>query len=126
MTLDEFKSIWWMEYTHRMLGRTIGAVFALPAALFWSRGWFVHAMKKRVIAFGGLLLFQGLLGWYMVKSGLEKETAEKYADPRVSHYRLAAHLGTAFVFYSLLLWSALAHIMPPQQVRWKDRMNECY
>lgn len=51
----------------------------------------------------------------MVKSGLETETAQKYADPRVSHYRLAAHLGTAFIFYTLLLWSGIGHLWPPQQ-----------
>ncbi|RWS16622.1 cytochrome c oxidase assembly protein COX15-like protein, partial [Dinothrombium tinctorium] len=115
MTIDEFKKIWYMEYIHRMLGRNIGAVFFIPAAYFWYKKWFTKSMKKRVFAFGGLLLFQGLLGWYMVKSGLEDETATKYADPRVSHYRLAAHLGTAFVFYSLLLWSGLSHILPAQQ-----------
>lgn len=58
MTLDEFKRIWWVEYTHRMLGRSIGAVYLLPAIYFWSKGWFVNTMKKRVVAMGGLLLFQ--------------------------------------------------------------------
>lgn len=52
----------------------------------------------------------------MVKSGLDEKTAQKYNDPRVSHYRLAAHLGTAFIFYSLLLWSGLSHLLPPTQV----------
>lgn len=51
----------------------------------------------------------------MVKSGLE-EKEEYKREPKVSHYRLAAHLGTAFVFYSLLLWSGLSHILPPLQV----------
>ena len=58
MSLEEFKSIWWMEYAHRMSGRTIGLVYALPAAFFWYKGWIVKAMKKRVIGMGGLLLFQ--------------------------------------------------------------------
>lgn len=62
-----------------------------------------------------MLIMKGLLGWYMVKSGLE-EKAEYKRDPRVSHYRLAAHLGTAFIFYSLLLWSGLNHLLPPLQV----------
>lgn len=70
-------------------------------------------MKKRTLIFGALLGFQGLLGWYMVKSGLE-EKQEYQREPRVSHYRLAAHLETAFVFYSLLLWSSLTHLLPPQ------------
>ncbi|XP_013774672.1 cytochrome c oxidase assembly protein COX15 homolog [Limulus polyphemus] len=113
MTLQEFKKIWYMEYVHRMSGRSIGAIFFLPAAYFWYKGYFSKAMKPRVVAFAGLLAFQGLLGWYMVKSGLEEKEGPD-AVPRVSHYRLAAHLGTAFVFYSLLLWSGLSHLLPPQ------------
>ncbi|CAG2182024.1 unnamed protein product, partial [Oppiella nova] len=72
-------------------------------------------MKPRVLIFGTLLGLQGLLGWYMVKSGLE-EKSEYQRDPKVSHYRLAAHLGTALVFYSLLLWSGFTHLMPPSQI----------
>ncbi|XP_076317305.1 heme A synthase COX15 isoform X2 [Tachypleus tridentatus] len=113
MTLQEFKKIWYMEYFHRMSGRGIGVMFFLPAAYFWYKGYFTKAMKPRVVAFAGLLAFQGLLGWYMVKSGLEEKEGPD-AVPRVSHYRLAAHLGTAFVFYSLLLWSGLSHLLPPQ------------
>lgn len=115
MTIEEFKKIWWMEYIHRMMGRTVGAVFLIPAGIFWYKKWFVKSMKPRVLLFGALLLTQGLLGWYMVKSGLEDSTAERYSDPRVSHYRLAAHLGTAFVFYSLLLSTGLSHLIPPFQ-----------
>lgn len=58
MTLAGFKSIWYMEYAHRMLGRTIGLVFLLPAGYFWSKGYFNAAMKRRVGFLGGLLLFQ--------------------------------------------------------------------
>ena len=116
MTLEEFKRIWWMEYIHRSLGRTIGAAFILPAAYFWYKKWLVPSMKKRTVILSVLLLGQGLLGWYMVKSGLEEETAKKYSDPRVSHYRLASHLGTAFVFYSLLLYTGLSHFLTPQLV----------
>lgn len=105
-----------MEYAHRTLGRTIGLVFLIPATVFWYKNWFTRGMKIRVPIFGALLLTQGLLGWYMVKSGLDEKTAEKYSDPRVSHYRLAAHLGTAFVFYSLLLWTGLSHVLPPKTV----------
>ena len=116
MSLEEFKKIWWMEYIHRSLGRTIGGVFAVPAAFFWYKGWLVKAMKKRTCVLAALLLGQGLLGWYMVKSGLEEETAKKYSDPRVSHYRLAAHLGTAFLFYSMLFYTGLSHSLTPQLV----------
>ncbi|CAG2118280.1 unnamed protein product [Medioppia subpectinata] len=115
MTIEEFKWIWYMEYIHRSLGRVIGAVYVIPATIFWYKGWFAKAMKPRVLIFGALLGFQGLLGWLMVKSGLEEKT-EYQRDPKVSHYRLAAHLGTAFVFYSLLLWSGLTHLLPPSQI----------
>lgn len=53
----------------------------------------------------------------MVKSGLDEKAVQNYAAPQVSHYRLTAHLGTAFVFYSLLLWSGLSHLIPPLPVR---------
>jgi cytochrome c oxidase assembly protein COX15 homolog len=55
----------------------------------------------------------------MVQSGLKEETAKKYVDPRVSHYRLAAHLGTAFVFYSSLFYTGLSFLLPPHSVKMK-------
>lgn len=122
MTLEEFKWIWYMEYGHRMWGRSVGAAFFLPAAYFWYKKWFTKGMKMRVMAFATLLTFQGLLGWYMVKSGLE-EKPEPDAVVRVSHYRLAAHLGTAFVLYTLMLWSGLSHILPPQKTPITPRLR---
>ena len=65
MTLEEFKFIWWMEYTHRMWGRAIGAFFLVPAGYFWYKGWFPTTMKRRVVAFGALILAQVRL--YAVK-----------------------------------------------------------
>jgi len=62
------------------------------------------------------IITQGVLGWYMVKSGLEVSDDDPNAVPRVSQYRLAAHLGSAVVLYSLLLWQGLSHILTPQQV----------
>lgn len=118
ISLQEFKFIWWMEYGHRQWGRGIGTFFLLPAAYFWHKGWFTRALKKRIVACGALIGFQGLLGWYMVKSGLEKERFQDPSDvPRVSQYRLAAHLGTAFVLYSLFLWNALGVTHPPQMIK---------
>ena len=88
ISMEDFKFIWYMEYIHRMWGRTIGAVFYVPAAIFWARGMIPPAMKKRVVLMGGLLAWQGLLGWYMVKSGLEHENFLGPSDvPRVSQYR---------------------------------------
>ncbi|KAK9719812.1 Cytochrome oxidase assembly protein [Popillia japonica] len=92
MTLSEFKWIWYMEYGHRMWGRAIGAVFLIPAAIFWSRGMFNKALKIRIGAFGALIGAQGLMGWYMVKSGLEDRFHGESDIPRVSQYRLATHL----------------------------------
>jgi cytochrome c oxidase assembly protein subunit 15 len=97
MDLEAFKSIYWFEYAHRVLGRTIGTVFLLPLLYFWWRGRLSSRLKPRLaIAFvlGGL---QGLLGWYMVKSGLVD-------NPHVSQYRLTAHLALALAIYGYLWW----------------------
>lgn len=113
ITMDEFKFIWYMEYSHRMWGRSIGAFFYIPAGIMWARGMFSPALKKRVVGMGLLLAFQGLLGWYMVKSGLDHKNFEGPSDvPRVSQYRLAAHLSSAVVLYSLLFWNAKEILRP--------------
>ena len=111
MTLAAFKSIFYWEYGHRVLGRLIGLIFFLPFVIFFMQQRFDAGMKiKMTVAFvlGGL---QGLLGWYMVKSGLVDE-------PRVSHYRLAAHLGFALFRLAYLFWIVLGIIsryLPPMQ-----------
>lgn len=100
MSLADFKSIYWMEYTHRMLGRAIGLAYVAPLVLFVARGVLPLA---RMPAFGlvGLLFgLQGVLGWFMVKSGLVNE-------PAVSQYRLAAHLMLALALLAACLWLAL-------------------
>lgn len=114
ITLQDFKFIFSMEYAHRMWGRTIGLAFILPAIYFWRKGWISKPMRPRVLIYGSLIVFQGLLGWFMVKSGLEEP--QPLDIPRVSQYRLAAHLGSAFLLYSLMLWSGLSHILKPQQI----------
>jgi cytochrome c oxidase assembly protein subunit 15 len=101
MSLEAFKGIFWWEYFHRLLGRLIGVVFLLPFLWFSAR--------RRVPAgYGGPLLgifvlggMQGAMGWYMVASGLVD-------DPRVSQFRLTAHLGLAFVILAAMLWVALS------------------
>ncbi len=100
MSLDEFKTIFWMEYAHRLLGRLIGIFFFLPLIVFWTRGMLPAFLKKQSIVIALLGIFQGGMGWYMVKSGLIK-------DPTVSHYRLTVHLLVAVVIYTLLFWSIL-------------------
>ena len=71
-------------------------------------------MTKVYIISCSYLIFQGLLGWFMVKSGLEEPAALDI--PRVSQYRLAAHLGSAFLLYSLMLWGGLTHILKQNPV----------
>lgn len=115
MSLEEFKRIWWMEYLHRMWGRLIGAVFLIPVSWFWFRGMLTSGMKKRVLALGSLIGLQGLMGWYMVKSGLEDRFVEPADVPRVSQYRLAAHLGLALLIYTGFLYNALNHLIPAQR-----------
>lgn len=100
MDLSEFKQIFFWEYIHRLLGRLIGLMFALPFLVFWLQKRFNRAMSIKLLvalALGGL---QGLMGWYMVKSGLVDV-------PRVSHLRLAAHLGLALLIAAYLWWLIL-------------------
>jgi heme a synthase len=124
MTLNDFKFIFYMEWGHRMWGRATGVVFLLPAVYFLSKGYFNSAMKKRIGAFSLLLGFQGFLGWYMVKSGLEEPSKDTNAIPRVSQYRLAAHLGSAFLLYSGFLWTSLTHLLPdkPNQIKMDPKL----
>jgi cytochrome c oxidase assembly protein subunit 15 len=100
MTLAEFKSIFWWEWSHRLLGRIVGVVFAVPFLVFLA----LRQMPQRLIwrcavllALGGL---QGLVGWWMVKSGLENRVS-------VAPERLATHLGLALVLYCSLIWTAM-------------------
>lgn len=117
MTLAEFKTIWYMEYAHRTWGRLIGAFFAFPAAYFWYRGHLSRPLKPRVLIYGTLIGIQGLMGWYMVKSGLENRFHEPDDVPRVSQYRLAAHLALSFFLYANFLWSALNQLLPAQALK---------
>jgi len=110
MTVAEFKGIFWLEYLHRLLGRTIGLVFLLPFLFFAWRGDIRrHDWPKYTFMFvlGGL---QGVLGWYMVKSGLVD-------NPRVSQYRLVAHLIAAFAIFAYMFWAALSLLKPRKNAR---------
>lgn len=101
MSLDGFKRIFWMEYAHRVLGRIIGLVFFLPFVFFWLRGCLTSRQLAGLSTLFVLGALQGLLGWYMVKSGLVDK-------PHVSQYRLTAHLSLAFLLYAGLIWGALS------------------
>ena len=103
--VNEFKSIFWLEYLHRLLGRTIGLVFFVPLVFFFARGYIRrNEWAKYLLMFvlGGM---QGLLGWYMVKSGL-------IDVPHVSQYRLTVHLVAAFMIYAYMFWVAMSLLYP--------------
>ncbi|MCC6560602.1 MAG: COX15/CtaA family protein [Xanthomonadales bacterium] len=105
MTVDDFKGIFWWEYIHRLLGRGIGLVFLFPLIWFVARRRVDPALGWRlagIFVLGGL---QGAMGWYMVKSGLVD-------DPRVSQFRLTAHLGLAFLIAAAMFWVALGLLYP--------------
>ncbi|KAH7544142.1 hypothetical protein JRO89_XS15G0115700 [Xanthoceras sorbifolium] len=111
MSIEDFKFIYWMEYAHRMWGRGLGIIFALPFSYFLRKGYITLRLGLRLSALFALGAGQGFIGWWMVKSGLEEPPSE-YAQPRVSPYRLAAHLTSAFVIYSGLFWTGLSVVMP--------------
>jgi cytochrome c oxidase assembly protein subunit 15 len=99
MSLTEFQTIYWWEWTHRLLGRLIGAVFLLPFLFFLWRGWIGHGLRSRLWLIFALGAAQGAIGWWMVASGLAERT-------EVSPYRLATHLILACVIFTASLWTA--------------------
>ncbi|RAH57507.1 cytochrome c oxidase assembly protein Cox15 [Aspergillus piperis CBS 112811] len=108
MTLSEFKSIYYMEWIHRLWGRFVGLSFVLPAAYFVATKKVSKPMSLRLAGIAGLIGFQGFIGWWMVKSGLKDDLFAPGSHPRVSQYRLTAHLGAAFICYTAMLWNGLA------------------
>lgn len=107
MTLDEFKKIYFMEWTHRLWGRFIGLSFVLPSLYFVARRRVSPRMALNLLGISSLIGFQGFIGWWMVKSGLKDDLFAPGSHPRVSQYRLTTHLATAFVCYSWMLLSGL-------------------
>ena len=99
MGLDAFKTIFWWEWTHRLLGRVIGVAFLLPFLWFLWRGWVGPGLRGRLWFIFGLGALQGAVGWWMVASGLVHRV-------EVSQYRLATHLVLACVIYVALVWTA--------------------
>ena len=97
MSLEEFKTIYWWEWAHRFLGRLIGAAFFVPFVAFWLAGYIPRTLLPRLIGLFLLGGLQGVVGWYMVKSGLVDRTD-------VSQYRLAAHFGVALLILGYTLW----------------------
>ena len=98
--LDGFKRIFWWEYAHRLLGRVIGLVFLVPFLIFYFTNKLSRPLAWKLAGLFVLGGLQGAMGWYMVKSGLVD-------DPRVSHFRLTAHLGLALLIFGIEFWLAL-------------------
>jgi cytochrome c oxidase assembly protein subunit 15 len=105
MDLGDYKGIFWLEYLHRLLGRIIGLAFLVPFVVFAVAGYVRRDQWPRYVAMFVLGGLQGVLGWYMVKSGLVD-------NPHVSQYRLTAHLVAAFLIYAYMFWVALSLLYP--------------
>jgi heme a synthase len=110
MTLAEFKTIFWWEWIHRLWGRSIGVVFAIPFLWFLARGWIDRRLGPHLGAMFVLGGLQGGLGWYMVASGFAERVD-------VSQYRLVAHLTLAVAIYAYVLWIAMRLLDPAPETR---------
>ncbi|KAF2675815.1 electron transfer protein 1, mitochondrial precursor [Lentithecium fluviatile CBS 122367] len=107
MTLSEFKQIYFMEWAHRLWGRVIGVTFLLPTVYFIARRRVTPSMALKLTGICGMIGFQGVIGWWMVKSGLKDDLFAPGSHPRVSQYRLTTHLGAAFLVYCSMLLTGL-------------------
>ncbi|WP_316979627.1 COX15/CtaA family protein [Shumkonia mesophila] len=105
MSLDDFRTIFLIEYFHRLWGRVIGVAFLVPFVFFFARGWVDKRLLPKLLVMFVLGGLQGALGWYMVKSGLIDE-------PDVSAYRLTAHLALAVAILGYMLWVAMGLLVP--------------
>jgi heme a synthase len=98
MNLAEFKTIFWWEFGHRLLGRVIGIAYLLPFLWFMWRGFLAADLKRRLWLIFGLGGLQGAVGWWMVASGLSQRV-------EVSHYRLGVHLVLALLIFAAIVWT---------------------
>src|SRR5579863_1505417 len=113
MSLADFKEIYWWEWSHRLLGRLLGAAFLLPFLFFVAAGTIRRNDYLRMLGLFALGGLQGFVGWWMVESGLETRVS-------VSQYRLAIHLGVAIILFGAILWAALDYfraVTPPSALR---------
>jgi cytochrome c oxidase assembly protein subunit 15 len=108
MSLDEFRTIFWWEWSHRLLGRVIGAAYLLPFLWFLWRGGLGAELKRRLWGIFALGAMQGAVGWWMVASGLSQRV-------EVSQYRLATHLVLALLIFASIIWTLrrLGETTPP-------------
>ena len=115
MSLSQFKTIFWWEWAHRLLGRTIGAVFLLPFLFFLWRGWVGPGLRGRLWLLFFLGGAQGAVGWWMVSSGLSERVS-------VSQYRLAFHMTLACVIYAAIVWT-VTRLRPAEPVNAPARLR---
>ena len=102
LSLAEFKTIYWWEWAHRLIGRVIGVVFVVPFIWFLWRNWIPRGRRAALWVILGLGALQGAIGWWMVASGLVDRV-------EVSQYRLATHLVLACLIYAAIIWTAWRH-----------------
>lgn len=114
MPLNQFKSIFWLEYLHRLVGRVLASlVFFIPFLYFLIRYFFIKKVINKSLVFKLIIMFilgglQAVLGWVMVKSGMDSSLAYTEGERiHVNPYRLTAHLTFAFIIYAYILWIAL-------------------
>jgi cytochrome c oxidase assembly protein subunit 15 len=117
MTLEQFKTIYWWEYIHRLLGRFVGLFYLLPLFYFTFKKIIKKNSLISLYLILILILLQGFIGWHMVKSGLTERTD-------VSHYRLFLHLTLAFIIFILLFWNYL--ISKNQQIIIRNKKLPSY
>src|SRR5436305_1372760 len=115
MSLDQFKTIFWWEWSHRLLGRVIGVAYLLPFLWFLWRGALRAELRRRLWLIFGLGALQGVVGWWMVASGLSERV-------EVSQYRLATHLMLAVAIRAAIVWtlrrsSAQVRILAPWRLK---------
>lgn len=124
MTLSEFKFIYGWEYGHRMLGRTVGLIFCLPWMYFTARGRIPKGYQGRMVGLLAMGGTQGLVGWWMVRSGLGDDRRNDKKEIRVRPVRLATHLTMAVATYGALLWTGLDILGLPHQISLADQASK--
>ena len=117
MDVNGFKYIFFWEWFHRIIGRSIGVIFVGPMTYFFARGYIKPHLRNVLLGLFALGGLQGVIGWWMVKSGLidKKTTTEIDKTPRVSPYRLTVHAGNAYFLYGVLLWQTMNMLRRPQE-----------
>ena len=119
MTMSEFKVIYYWEYIHRILGRILGLLFIIPFVYIYFKKILNKEYIQNLFFLSILILIQGTVGWYMVKSGLVENTT-------VSHYRLAIHLNLAFILFSAIFWYFLNIRFNKNKIFFDFKFNNIY